>query len=224
MPVRKLILCVLCMLLVVETASAGGLAGLMGGAAPAELPDPEMLLTGGAVLYEAGFSLDGGESGTAYVYPMPDVWDAFLMEYTALCEDAGYMIEKGTQRGQPAWRITSGGNSAWLIPAYRGGLLLVAQRGIPFAPIPTPVPTATPRPTAAPEWQPSGGAPASSGGHVEYVSVQQDCFACIGGVCSMCKGTGVYRMYGVEVDCSPVCQTCDGLGWWTTTSPVWVSD
>lgn len=227
---RKLILCLLCLLLAMETACAGGLAGLSGGNALPELPDPEPLLTGGAVLYDVSFVLDDDTRATAYAYPMPESWDLFLREYASLCAAAGYTMEKSTQLGQPAWQVVSGGKSAWLIPAYRGGLLVVVDRAIPFAPIPTPEPTVTPRLTPEPTKRPSGGgsAPAgggsTGGGHVEYVTVQTDCFACVGGVCDLCHGTGTYRMYGTSVSCSPICQTCDGLGWWITQEPVWVSD
>ena len=222
---RKLILCLACLLLAVECAFAGGLAGLRNAAELQELPDPEMLLRGGAVLHEAVFRLDGGLDGVAYSYPMPDDWELFLQEYAVLCGAAGYAVTQETQLNLPAWRVESGGKAAWLIPDYRGSLLLVVDRGIPFAPIPTPEPTATPKPTPQPQWPPSGGSSGgSAGGHVEYVTVQQDCFACVGGVCDLCNGSGVYRMYGVAVDCSRTCGTCNGTGWLITQLPVWVFD
>ena len=216
---RKLICCLMCLLLAMECAFAGGLSGLRNVVELQELPDPEGLLRGGAVLHEVVFRLDDGLDGTAYSYPMPDDWECFIQEYAALCEAAGYAVTLEMQLGQPAWRVECGGKAAWFIPAYRGSLLLVVDRAIPFVPIPTPVPTATPKPTPSPQRNPSGG---GAGGHVEYVTVQQDCFACVGGVCSLCSGTGVYRMYGIEVDCSRICSTCDGTGWLITQSPVWV--
>lgn len=219
---RRMILFVLCMLLMFNTACAGGLAGLLAGAHLNDLPDPEDLLENGAVFYDGSMELEDGSRGIAYAYPMPENWTLFLMDYTALCEEAGYTVEKGVQFYQPAWQISSGGKSAWLIPAYRGCLLVVADKDLPFAPIPTPEPTATPRPTAVPK--PTAVPTPIPGGHWEYVVTQQDCFACVGGVCDLCHGGGWYRAYGEEVPCSRYCKTCDGLGWWESTTSVWVYD
>ncbi len=219
---RKLLICIICLLLAFGSAQASGLAGLLGGAQLNDLPDPEVLLEGGATFYEGSFKLDDGVRGVAYVYPMPENWTLFLMEYTVLCEEAGYTVEKGMQLSQPAWRVESGGKSAWLIPEYRGSLLVVADREIPFVPIPTPEPTATPRPTAVPK--PTAVPTSIPSGHWEYIITQQDCFACVGGVCDLCGGSGWYRAYGETVPCSKLCQTCDGWGWWETTTSVWVFD
>lgn len=211
-----------CVLLLGSVASAGGLAGLMGGMQLAPLPDPEVLLEGGATFYADSFLLDDGDRGMAYTYPMPESWTLFLMEYTALCEEAGYSVEKGMQLDQMAWRVAGGGKSAWLIPEYRGCLLVVADAELPFTPIPTPEATATPAPTAVPR---TTAVPTSvPGGHWDYIVTKQDCFACVNGACDLCNGSGWYRAYGERVPCSRYCQTCGGLGWWETTSMVWVYD
>lgn len=218
---RKWMICFLCLLMAVPSAYAGGLAGLMGQQLN-DLPDPEVLLEGGATFYDGSFKLDDGSRCIAYAYPMPENWSLFLLEYTALCEEAGYTVEKGMQLSQPAWQVASGGKSAWLLPAYRGCLLVAADRDIPFVPIPTPEPTATPGPTAVP--RPAAAPTSVPDGHWAYVVTQQDCFACTGGVCDLCNGSGWYRAYGEKVPCSRYCQTCDGLGWWESTSMVWVYD
>jgi hypothetical protein len=216
---RRLLICLLC-LLHIGTAFAGGLAGLKAAPSLPELPDPEPLLSGGAMLYAESFLLDDGFRGIAYAWPMPDNWTLFLTEYTALCTDAGYTVEKGMQQRQPAWMVSCGGKAVWLIPAYQGCLLMVADRAIPFAPIPTPEPTATPGPTAIP--RPTAAPTSVPPGHWSYVSTRQDCFACTGGVCDLCDGSGWYRAYGEKIPCSRYCQTCDGLGWWEVTDLVWV--
>lgn len=218
---RKLLICIMCLLMAFSPAYAGGLAGLMGVKLNA-LPDPEVLLEGGATFFAESFELNDGVRGVAYAYPMPENWTLFLMEYTALCEGAGYTIEKGVQLHQPAWQVESGGKSAWLIPEYRGCLLVVVDKELPFMPIPTPEITATPDPTAAP--RPTAVPTSVPSGHWEYIVTQQDCFACSHGVCDLCDGSGWYRAYGEKVPCSRYCQTCDGLGWWETTSMVWVFD
>lgn len=219
---RKLLICIMCLLMVFSIAHAGGLAGLMGNVQLNDLPDPEGLLDGGATFYDGSFELDEGVRGVAYTYPMPENWTLFLMEYTALCEEAGYTVEKGMQLYQPAWQVGSNNRFAWLIPEYKGSLLVVVDKEIPFAPIPTPEPTATPGPTAIPK--PTAVPTSVPSGHWAYIPTQQDCFACVGGTCDLCNGSGWYRAYGEEVPCSTYCQTCDGLGWWETTSMVWVYD
>ena len=178
------------------------------------------------MFYDGSFELDDGMRGVAYIYPMPEQWNLFLLEYTVMCEKANYTVEKGRQLHQPAWKVESCGRQAWLIPEYKGSLLVVVDKNIPFAPVPTPEPTAVPRQTAAPAATnvPQTGGTSGSSGHWEALSVQQDCFACINGVCDLCNGSGVYRLYGTETPCSTYCQTCDGLGWWTTTTQVWVYD
>lgn len=219
---RKILICIWCILLMAGTAHAGGLAGLLSGGQLRALPDPEPLLTGGATFYAESFELDNGVRGTAYAYPMPESWSLFLMEYTALCSEAGYAVEQGTQLFQPAWQVSGGGKSAWLIPAYQGCLLVVVDGDIPFSPVPTPQPTAMPRPTAVP--RPTAAPTSVPGGHWESIVTRQDCFACTDGVCDLCDGSGWYRAYGEKVPCTMYCQTCDGLGWWERTTSVWVYD
>lgn len=49
-------------------------------------------------------------------------------------------------------------------------------------------------------------------GHYEWRSVERDCPSCVGGVCSVCNGSGWYRLYGERVACSVLCSACRGLG------------
>lgn len=217
---KKILICMLCLIFMSCAAYAGSLDDLFNSIQ--ELPDPKAVLQTGATLYDENFRLDDGAYGVAYAYRMPEAWDAFLREYTALCSDAGYVVEQSVQLRQTAWQVTGGGKSAWLIPDYKGCLLVVADKDIPFVPIPTPTPTATPRPTNTPG--PTVAPTQVPKGHWEYVTVQQDCFACVNGVCDLCNGSGWYRAYGEKVPCKTYCTTCDGVGWWTTTKMVWVYD
>ena len=217
---RRIIVFLLVVCIGSGAALAGGLDALLG--AVPDLPDPKDVLLNGATLYMEGFQLDDGKSGIAYAYPMPEDWTDFLKAYTALCTAAGYTMEKGVQLNKPAWQIVCSGLSAWLIPEYSGCLLLVVDREIPFQPIPTPVPTPTPKPTPVPK---ATAMPTQvPDGHWEYIEVEQDCFACVNGVCDLCNGTGTYRMYGASVSCSRTCETCDGRGYWITKQAVWVYD
>lgn len=66
---------------------------------------------------------------------------------------------------------------------------------------------------------------AGQNSHVRYewVTRQITCIACHGSkICSLCNGTGVYRLYGTANPCPKYCTTCDGKGYYeqTTYEPV----
>lgn len=46
----------------------------------------------------------------------------------------------------------------------------------------------------------------------EWRTVEVDCPSCVNGSCSICNGTGWYRLYGQRVACSVLCSACKGLG------------
>lgn len=51
--------------------------------------------------------------------------------------------------------------------------------------------------------------------HNEWVTTSVTCIACHGSkICSLCNGTGWYRLYGEAVPCPKWCSTCDGLGYY----------
>lgn len=220
---KAFVLLFLLPLLFLSTASASGLSGLISSAG--ELPDPTDLLGGKGLIYDD----DVTENGAAYIaftFAMPGDYDTFLTQYTDLAEAAGYSVSESSILGMDAHQISSGARSAYLIPDYRGALLFLVNTGLDYAALPTPTPTPrpTPEPTAKPQTSSSPNTiPAvTSGGHVEYVEVKQDCFACTNGKCDLCNGSGWYRNYGESVPCPIRCTTCDGLGYWYITQPVWV--
>lgn len=210
-------------------AGAAGLSGLLSSAGA--LPDPAAILGASAFLYEEEVT-DGGIVYVAFTFPMPEAYSAFLREYTALAERAGYTVSAGSALGMEAQKIASGAKAAYLVPDYRGALLFLVNPGLDYAPLPTPTPTPrpTPKPTPWPDSQDTGGStgggsaytPQTGGSSVQYIEVKQDCFACVGGKCGLCNGSGWYRNYGESVPCPVLCQTCDGLGYWYVTQPVWV--
>lgn len=216
-------------LLLVSTASAAGLSGLISSAG--ELPDPAALLGGKAFIYEEDVEVNGALY-VAFTFATPEDYTAFLKEYAALAEAAGYSITESRILDMDAQQISSGARSAYLVPDYRGALLFLVNTELDYAALPTPTPTPrptqepTPRP-AAPSTTGSSGASTnigggSSGGHTEFIEVKQDCFACANGRCDLCNGSGWYRLYGERVPCTTYCTTCDGLGYWYSTQPVWV--
>ena len=211
----------------ITTALASGFGGLF--AETDELPDPSAILLTDPVFYGDDLIIEG-VSYCAYAYPSPDDVESFLTEYTVLANDAGYAVS-GALFAEfegfellPAWQVSSGALNAYIIPDFRGCMLYLVNPMLDYPLLPTPKPTPAPtpapapRPTSAPVQQPQN----SSSGHWEYIEVKQDCFACFGGTCDLCNGSGIYRAYGSEVACSRYCETCDGLGYWYTTQPVWV--
>lgn len=221
------LLMMICAMLV-SSASAAGLTGLASSAG--ELPDPADLLGGKAFLYEEDV-MAGGVSYMAFTFSMPADYGAFLSRYTALAEAAGYAVSGSRILDMDAQKIASGARAAYLVPDYRGALLLLVNPALDYAALPTPTPTPRPTPKPTPKPETTGGGssgggsayvPTGGGGHVEYIQVKQDCFACANGKCDLCNGSGWYRMYGEKVPCTIYCTTCDGLGYWYTTQPVWV--
>jgi len=214
--------------MLVTTAFAGGFGGLFG--ETAELPDPTELAGSEPVFYGEDVIADG-VAYCGYAYAMPDDMDKFLAEYTVLAEEAGYSVVYMVidtiedVESVPAWQISAGLLNAYIIPEYRGCMMFLVNPMLDCILLPTaeptPAPTSTPaaRPTSGPVYP---GTAVGSGGHWEYIEVQQDCFACVGGVCDLCDGTGTYRMYGSAISCSKTCETCGGLGYWFTTQAVWV--
>ena len=62
-------------------------------------------------------------------------------------------------------------------------------------------------------------------GHWVYDYVDQVCPECFGSKkCSLCHGTGVYRLYGVSVDCPKECSYCGGTGYVSVLQSSWVWD
>lgn len=222
---RRFALFLLLIALLPAAAGAAGLSGLASSAGA--LPDPADLLGASAFLYEEEVT-DGGIPYVAFTFPMPDDYDAFLSEYAVLAEKAGYAVSGASALDMDAQKIASGARAAYLIPDYRGALLFLVNPGLDYAPLPTPTPTPapTPKPTPRPAVTSAPDAPlvtgSSGGGHVEYIEVKQDCFACANGKCDLCDGSGWYRNYGEKVPCPIYCTTCDGLGYWYTRQPVWV--
>ena len=216
------------LMLTLAVASAAGLSGLLGSGGA--LPDPADLIGSKAFIYEKDVT-ESGLSYVAFTFPMPDNYEQFLDEYTALAQKAGYVVSNGQMMEMDAQKVASGAKAAWLIPNYRGSLLFLVSPTLDYAPLPTPTPTPapTPKPTPLPivtspsnSGNSSSYTPSSGGGHTEYIEVKQDCFACTNGKCSLCGGSGWYRNYGAKVPCSIYCSTCDGVGYWYTRQPVWV--
>lgn len=142
-----------------------------------------------------------------WVYARPAQADASLAAWLLQALEQGYTLRKTTVEGQLAYQVAEdGGLYALLFPEFQGAVMLLVQQGMAYGPTPTATPA--PEPTRAPSAQGSG--------QWEWVTVEKDCPSCVGGVCSICHGTGTYRLYGEAVSCSKTCTACDGKGTYTT--------
>lgn len=122
------------------------------------------------------------------------------------------LVESG-MRYDPAERLAAGQPTATPVPqpAYDQQPVLA----------PTPTPAATPFvvdipvPNLDPDPDPVI-IPTPAAERWEWVEVEKDCPSCYNGTCTICNGSGVYRMYGESVPCRIFCSSCDGLGTYTT--------
>ncbi|MBQ8536581.1 MAG: hypothetical protein IJ461_04165 [Clostridia bacterium] len=141
-----------------------------------------------------------------WVYPGGTPHEGWLLA----CLEAGFALQKAQVEGYEVYRVTDdAGRYALLFPQYSGAVMLMVQKGMIYGPE-APLPTADP--------------PDPPNGHWETVSVEVDCPACVNGVCDLCQGTGVFRLYGTVSDCERKCQTCGGLGTYASTQRVFVYD
>lgn len=223
---KKTICALILIALLCAAATGEGLTGL-----GQSLPNPAALLGASGKLIQENYSFAWDYLCDAYTYPLPEDSAEFLEAYIALAEQAGCSVSDTTADGQQALRIDSpdGSRYALLFPEFQGQILLLMQTGLKFAPETTPTPASTPKPSptplpATPATSNSVQGNASSP-HVEYQYVQVPCSVChTSGKCSLCNGTGTYRLYGTSTPCYIYCQTCDGLGYYMQMQPVWVYD
>ena len=207
------------------------LCGCAQGSVTQPLPCPSDILGGAAVLYQRNYHYDTQTVCDAYTFPEPENMTAFAAAYGILLQKAGYAMEETVESGRTVYLVTdAAGRRAWLAGGFRGSLLYLVEQGMKYDPLPTPEPTAvptftpSPRPTAKPAQKPaqSNTAPQTSSGQWMWRSVEKDCPSCFGGKCSLCNGSGIYRMYGQKVACPIYCTACDGVGSYITQEYVYV--
>lgn len=149
-----------------------------------------------------------------WVYPRSAQTDALIGDWLLQTLEQGYVLSKTTVEGETAYCVVdSSGRYALLFPEFQGVVMLLVQQGMRYCT--EPETTVSPETTKAPT---TASAPVvSSAVQWEWVTVEKDCPACVAGVCSLCHGTGTYRLYGQAVECPTDCTTCDGKGTYTTT-------
>ena len=158
----------------------------------------------------------GSKQFTNYDYRadyLCDVWvfdlDAPVGDWLLACLEAGFTLQKGMEESYTVYRVRDdGGLEALVFPNYSGAVMLMVPQGMTYGP-----PPATPEPR-----------PKEPAYHWETITVDVDCPACVNGVCDLCKGTGVFRLYGTATDCSKECGTCKGIGTYPSSRTIKVYD
>ncbi|MCI6378286.1 MAG: hypothetical protein MR842_11135 [Clostridiales bacterium] len=155
----------------------------------------------------------------AYVWAYPQGWTAQddLLLATLAQLHGGWSWERGEVEGHDAFLLSgSGGEQAMIVSEFDGRVLALVPAGCDVITVgeriqETPAPE-EPAPTAA------------SHGHWEWQTTEVDCPSCVNGWCSVCNGTGIYRLYGQTVACRIYCSSCDGRGTITQRTYVFVPD
>lgn len=215
-------------LLFVLPLSAAGAVGLSGLRRQSDTPVPSPAAFSGILPLQASAApenalLAPGLTGSVlrFTRPAEDALGAFLGAYAEAAVSAGLTV---TREESPAYglllRLTDaqGLRALLLTEAEAEALVLVLETGMHLSPLPTQSPAPTAAPTAAPEHT------SAPQGRWVWVEEEQDCPACVGGVCPVCHGTGSYRLYGEQVLCSPLCSACNGRGTYSTRRYVYLPD
>lgn len=197
------------------------LIGLFGSCSMAEaaLPDLQPFLNVQSQQQMTDYAYSSEYVCNVWFFPRNSYTEAGCGYWLLDCLEEGFTLSKTQVEGYGAYIVKApSGPYAMLLPDYGGTAMLMVETTLPYAPA---LPTATPapRPVVTPAPQTGG-----SGGHWESVTVEKDCPSCTNGSCSICHGTGVYRLYGQAVDCDRDCASCDGKGTYESTQLVWVYD
>ena len=174
-------------------------------------PDLAFLLHTPCELLQAQYAFSEDFICDAYVWEYPGGWkpegDILLALFAEIY--GAWEWEAGEIEGHSAFFLSNeNGDSSALVSDFDGRVLALlpvaceifaVEEGAPSesAAIQTPAPT------------PQADA---SAGHWEWQERDVDCPSCTGGWCSICNGTGTYRLYGEEIPCPIYCSACQGLG------------
>lgn len=176
---------------------------LLSGSGRAEalpLPDLSVRLGISGEKQQTDYQFSADYSCDVWVYALPQQAETVVGLWLLDCVEAGFSVRKTEVEGISAYQVTDAvGQYALLFPKYQGAVMLLMQSGMSWE-------------APAPSVRSSAGGSAPK---YQWVEAEQDCPACVGGVCSLCKGTGWYRLYGEKVLCALQCQVCDGRGTYT---------
>lgn len=178
------------------------------------LPDVGTFLQTAGECQKVDYAFSADYHCDVWVYPRSAQADALLGDWLLRALEEGYTISKTSIEGETAYcAVDAIGRCALLFPDFQGVVMLLVEQGMPYSS--EPEATAVPQPTAAPA---TTSVPSTSQSvQWEWVTVEKDCPACIAGVCSLCLGTGTFRLYGSAIECPTYCTTCNGKGTYTTT-------
>ena len=189
-------------------------------------PDLSFLLHTPCQLIQTQYAFSDSFTCDAYAWDYPKGWrhegDLLLAMFAQIY--GGWTWETGEVEEHSAFFLTNdSGGSAVLVSDFEGRVLVLLPVGCDIVAVDEERTEAdtlpeSPSYSAAPAYSESGG------GHWEWQNRQVDCPACVGGWCSICNGTGSYRLYGEEVSCRIYCTSCGGLGYIVQNEYVFVPD
>lgn len=173
-------------------------------------PDLSFLLDTPCVPYRMGYAFSEDLLCDAYLWAYPESWpdggDELLAALAHI--QGGWTWEAGTLEGYDAFFLTGrAGEQAMLVSDFEGSVLALVPVGCRIEAVAGSQDEAA---VHAPD-EPSPTQPKTAG-HWEWQTQEADCPACVGGWCSVCNGSGSYRLHGETVLCSRLCSACDGAG------------
>ncbi len=189
-------------------------------------PDLSFLLRTPCELIQTQYSFSDRFTCDAYAWDYPKGWrnegDVLLAMFAQIY--GGWTWEVGDVEGHNAFCLTNdGGASAILVSDFEGRVLALVPVGCDIVAVDEDKTATDSLPESTPYSEASTHAE-SGGGHWEWQTRQVDCPSCVGGWCSICNGTGSYRLYGEEVPCCIYCKSCGGLGYIVQNEYVFVPD
>lgn len=115
-------------LLLPSFAAAGGLAGLQE-KQKLTLPDPAAVLDVEGSLLQADYAFSSDYLCDAYVY---EYAQTDVQTYLTAAEKAGFETQAVRIDGQSGYELTADDQTAMLVPAFNGKLLLLVEKGMAF--------------------------------------------------------------------------------------------
>jgi len=170
-------------------------------------PDLSFLLGTPCEALEKNYTFAEDFMCDAYTWAYPQGWTARddLLLATLAQLHGGWSWERGVVEGHDAFLLSGdGGERAMIVSEFDGRVLALVPVGCGVM--------------SVSEWGQAAAAPeepaptAASHGHWEWQTKEVDCPSCVNGECSICNGTGTYRLYGEAVPCRLYCNSYNGMG------------
>lgn len=194
----------------------------------AAFPDLACFLGTECRLFREGYQFSEDFLCDAYVWAYPVGWDTGNDAALALLAQwsHGWEWEAGEVEGYEAYLLTAyNGDEGMLISDFNNHVLALLPVGCAIEPLQL---VKDEQQEQAAQIMPAPSAPQTEAGQSnirwEWIEVEADCPACVGGTCRECNGTGTYRLYGETIPCTRYCTICDGEGTYTRQEYIQIGD